>query len=205
MSAAHQPIDRFAADLPGERRESVLGSCLAATNKRLSALHQDFENAEELRKLAAQIKQHALDNLPTYLEQAVDRLEEHGTTVHFASGAEEARLLVHGLLLERGVERLVKAKSMVTEEIHLNDYLIGRGIECLETDLGEFIIQIDGDVPSHIIRPITHKNRREIAQSFEREGLGEYNDDPEVITRRARAHLRSHYMRSQAGLTGATL
>ena len=201
--SARQPIDQFAANLPGDRRKSVLGSCQAATSKRQTALSQDFDNVEELRQLASQIKQHTLDHLSTYLEQATSRLEEHGATVHFAENGEEARDLIHHLLTSRGVTRLVKAKSMVTEEIHLNEFLIGRGIECLETDLGEFIIQIDGDVPSHIIRPITHKNRREIARSFEREGLGAYNDDPEVITRRARVHLRDHYMKSQAGITGA--
>jgi L-lactate dehydrogenase complex protein LldF len=201
--SARQPIDQFAAGLPGERRSSVLGSCQAATSKRITALADDFPHADELRRLAARIKQHTLDHLDRYLAAATDRLEEQGVHVHFADGAGEARSTIHRILADRDARRVVKAKSMVTEEIHLNEYLIERGIECLETDLGEFIIQIDGDIPSHIIRPITHKNRREIAQSFEREGLGAYNDDPEVITRRARVHLRDHYMRSQAGITGA--
>ena len=103
----------------------------------------------------------------------------------------------------RGATRMVKAKTMVSEEIGLAAYLEKRGIEALETDLGEFIVQIDKDHPSHIVRPIIHKNRAEIARSFEREGLGAYNDDPETITRRAREFLRHKYLAADVGLTGA--
>lgn len=98
---------------------------------------------------------------------------------------------------------MVKAKTMVSEEIELADFLGRRGIEAIETDLGEFIVQIDHDHPSHIVRPIIHKNRREIAQSFEREGLGAYNDDPQTITSRARRFLRQKYLSADVGLTGA--
>src|SRR5690606_35470934 len=106
------------------------------------------------------------------------------------------------IMQARGATKMVKAKTMVSEEIELAHYLEKHGIEALETDLGEFIIQIDHDHPSHIVRPIIHKNRREIAQSFEREGLGAYNDDPETITRRARAFLRQKYLSADVGLTG---
>ncbi len=93
---------------------------------------------------------------------------------------------------------------MVAEEIHLNPFLIENGIECLESDLGEFIVQLDHDEPSHIVRPIIHKNRREIANTFLREKIApDYNDDPETITRRARVHLREKYFLAQAGITGA--
>ena len=92
---------------------------------------------------------------------------------------------------------------MVSEEIELEHYLKKHGVESLETDLGEFIVQIDHDHPSHIVRPIIHKNRREIATSFEREGLGAYNDDPQTITRRARQYLRHKYLEADVALTGA--
>jgi L-lactate dehydrogenase complex protein LldF len=92
---------------------------------------------------------------------------------------------------------------MVSEEIELAPFLESHGIECLETDLGEFIIQIDHDHPSHIVRPIIHKNRREIAVSFEKNGLGAYNDEPEVITRRAREFMRKKYLAADVGMTGA--
>lgn len=101
-----------------------------------------------------------------------------------------------------GAKKMVKAKSMVSEETELVPFLEKHGMEAVETDLGEFIVQIDGDHPSHIVTPIVHKNRREVARSFEREGLGAYNDDPETITRRARAHLRGKYFEADVGLTG---
>ena len=92
---------------------------------------------------------------------------------------------------------------MVSEEIELAPFLEANGIECLETDLGEFIVQIDHDHPSHIVRPIIHKNRREIATSFEKHGLGAYNDQPEVITQRAREFMRKKFLAADAGMTGA--
>ena len=99
---------------------------------------------------------------------------------------------------------MVEAKpTKIVEEIHLLDYLEKNGKEVVETDLGEFILQIDGDHPSHIVTPIVHKNRRGIAKSFEREGLGDYNEDPETITRRARKYLRQKYLDADVGLTGA--
>jgi L-lactate utilization protein LutB len=103
----------------------------------------------------------------------------------------------------RGARKMVKAKTMLSEEIELADFLGRHGMEAIETDLGEFIVQIDHDHPSHIVRPIIHKNRREIAQSFEREGLGAYDDDPQTITRRARQFLRQKYLEADVGLTGA--
>jgi L-lactate dehydrogenase complex protein LldF len=123
--------------------------------------------------------------------------------VHWASDGAEANRIVLEIMQRRGAKRLVKAKSMVSEETELVPFLEKHGIESVETDLGEYIIQIDGDHPSHIVKPIIHKNRRDIARSFEREGLGEYNDDPAVITRRARVHLRKKYLQADVGMTGA--
>ncbi|MFV1994684.1 MAG: LutB/LldF family L-lactate oxidation iron-sulfur protein [Verrucomicrobiales bacterium] len=200
MSA--QSIDRFAQALSAGRRDSVYSSSAASAQKARQVLGQDFENPEALRALAARIKTHTLEHLDRYLEQAVDSMRGHGVQVHFAPTGEDARGVILEILRERGASRVVKAKSMATEEIHLNSHLEEGGIECLETDLGEFILQIDGDTPSHIVRPITHKNRREIARSFEKHGLGAYDDDPETITRRARKHLRGKYMESDAGITG---
>ncbi len=92
---------------------------------------------------------------------------------------------------------------MATEEVELGPFLEQHGIESVETDLGEFIVQIDADRPSHIVKPIVHKDRREIAQSFEEHGLGAYDDTPEVITQRARVHLRRKYLEADAAITGA--
>jgi L-lactate dehydrogenase complex protein LldF len=109
---------------------------------------------------------------------------------------------VYSILKARGATKLVKAKTMVSEEIELEPTW-ERGIESLETDLGEFIVQLDHDHPSHIIKPIIHKNRRQIAELFEKNGLGAYNDEPGVITRRARQFLRTSTSRPTRASPGA--
>ncbi|MDR0533140.1 MAG: iron-sulfur cluster-binding protein [Verrucomicrobiales bacterium] len=198
-----QPIDRFAAAISGEVYESVHSSSAIKSDKRQALLAGDYPNPKHLREIAGQIKQHTLESLDKYLPQAVESLERNGVRVHFAANGEEARQIIGSLLAARGAKKVVKSKSMATEEIHLNDYLAANGVDCIETDLGEFIVQIDGDHPSHIVTPIIHKNRRQIAKSFEKHGLGAYNDDPETITRRARKFMRDKYMSADAGITGA--
>ncbi len=198
-----QSIDRFATTLPESVRATVYEGTKTPTVWRREALARDYGDADPLRKLAAQIKQHTLDHLDRYLEQAEASLVKRGAEVLFANDAASANAMVHRLLAEQQAKLVVKSKSMLTEELHLNHYLEDRGIEIVETDLGEFIIQIDDDIPSHIIKPIVHKNRRDIAKSFEREGLGDYNEDPEAITRRARKHLRQKFLQADAGITGA--
>jgi len=200
----YQAIDRFARDLPQEVHDSVYDGAKKTSEARYSTLWRDYpETADQLREVAGQIKQHTLEHLDRYLEQAEAQLKANGVHVHFASEGERANEIALEIMQRRNVRRMVKSKSMVTEEIHLSDHLEKHGIECVETDLGEFIVQIDHDHPSHIVKPIMHKNRRQIARSFEREGLGEYNEDPETITRRARTHLRQKYFEADAGVTGA--
>ena len=203
MSKRSQPIDDFARDLPTETRDAVMSSVVTRTAGRKAKLEADYQDPDSLRQLAGDVKQHTVEHLDEYLEQAEAALTRNGAKVHFASTADAARETILEILKSRGSTRVVKSKSMVTEEIHLNDFLEKNGVECVETDLGEFIIQIDGDTPSHIVQPIIHKNRRQVAKSFEEHGLGDYNDDPQTITHRARKHLREKYLKSDAGMTGA--
>lgn len=199
-----QPIDTYAREIRPQKRTSVMTGAAASTEKRYSVLHRDFANPDALRAIAGQIKDHALHNLGEYLEKAESALINNGVHVHWAIDGTEAKETILKILQDHKVERLTKSKSMVAEEIHLNPYLIENGIECLESDLGEFIVQLDNDEPSHIVRPIIHKNRREIAETFRREKIApDYNDDPEAITRRARVYLRERYFKAQAGITGA--
>ena len=198
-----QKIDTFARDLPRDRQTSVYGGSKSGTEKRLQVLWKDYEDPNALRKLAARIKQHTLENLDTYLGQAVAAMEGNGIKVHFAPTGEDARQAVLGILRQAGARSVMKSKSMAAEEIHLNDHLAKAGLEVLETDLGEFIVQLDNDTPSHIVKPIIHKNRREIAETFLKNNIApDYNDDPETITRRARRYMRGKYMASDAGITG---
>ena len=198
-----QRIDQFAADLPPDKRTSVYQSTKGTHEKRTKLLFDHFEDPNRMRSLAGEIKQHVVEHLDTYLPEVEAKLKANGAKVHWAATAESACAAVLRIMQARGATKMVKAKTMVSEEIGLAHYLEKHGIEALETDLGEFIVQIDHDHPSHIVRPIIHKNRREIAQSFEREGLGAYNDDPETITRRARQFLRHKYLAADVGLTGA--
>jgi L-lactate dehydrogenase complex protein LldF len=198
-----QQIDQFAAGLRADKRASVYESTKTTHEKRTKLLFDQFADPNRLRELAGEIKQHAIENLDTLLPQVEAKLKANGAQVHWASTGEAACETVRKIMEARGAKKMVKSKTMVSEEIELEHYLEKHGMEVLETDLGEFIIQIDHDHPSHIVRPIIHKNRREIAQSFEREGLGAYNDDPETITRRARHFLRHKYLEADVGLTGA--
>jgi len=200
----HQLIDAYAREISDEKQAAVIDGSSAGTEKRYKVLHSDYANPDALRALAGKIKDHTLHHLDQYLPQAEASLLRNGAHVHFADSADDAKSTILSILRSHNVDRLTKSKSMAAEEIHLNPYLIENGIECLESDLGEFIIQLDDDAPSHIVKPIIHKNRRDIAKTFLRENIAaDYNDDPQTITHRARYYLREKYMQAQAVITGA--
>lgn len=197
-----QLIDQYAAGLAADRRAAVYGGSKSGHEKRTKVLFDHYPDADRLRAIAGEIKQHVVENLDSYLPQLEERLVANGVKVHWAATAEAANAAVLDIMRARNATKMVKSKTMLSEETELASFLGKNGIECLETDLGEFIVQIDNDHPSHIVKPIIHKNRREIAQSFERHGLGAYNDDPRTITRRAREFLRRKYLDADVGLTG---
>ncbi|HLK90973.1 MAG TPA: LutB/LldF family L-lactate oxidation iron-sulfur protein [Polyangia bacterium] len=198
-----EPVDAFAAAQAEGRRNAVRLGAKAEYDKRLKTLGRDYADPDSLRRLAGDIKQHTLDHLDVYLERAVAQLESHGAKVHFAADGEAACQAVLEILAARGAKRVVKTKSMATEEVELGAFLERHGVESVETDLGEFVVQLDKDRPSHIVKPIMHRDRREVARTFEGHGLGAYDDTPEVITRRARQHLRRKYLEADVGISGA--
>ena len=198
-----QQIDQFAAELRADTRAAVYDGSKKGYDARTKVLFDHYPDPDRLRELAGEIKQHVIENLDTYLPAVEAKLQANGVTVHWAATAEAATEAVLAIMRARKATKMVKAKTMVSEETELAHFLEGHGIECLETDLGEFIVQIDHDHPSHIVKPIIHKNRREIAASFEKNGLGAYNDDPQTITRRAREFLRHKYLEADVALTGA--
>ena len=157
---------------------------------------------EELRERARQIRLHTLERLPEYLEQFAQRASEQGAQVHFAPDAAAACRIVTQIAGERGLKLAVKSKSMATEEIHLNDALGAAGVQVFETDLGEFIVQIDHDRPSHIITPIIHKDRKQVAEAMVRELGCRYTEDPTELTKIARVYLRDIFRRCDLGITG---
>ncbi|MBI2204875.1 MAG: iron-sulfur cluster-binding protein [Candidatus Rokubacteria bacterium] len=178
-----------------------------ATTKFIVLRREAFENLPEgdrLRDRAREIKEATLQQLDRHLDRLIDEIERRGGHVHFATTAEEARAIVLGIARRTGARTAVKAKSMATEEIHLNEALEAAGVAPIETDLGEYIIQLAHERPSHIIAPAIHKTRGQVAELFARElrrpGL---SDDPEILTRVAREELREKFLAADLGITGA--
>jgi L-lactate dehydrogenase complex protein LldF len=169
--------------------------------RRLAAA-RSLDNWEQLRTKARAIKDAVLLHLDEYLNEFVANAERCGAQVHWARDAAEANQIVCRLARERNARKLVKSKSMVTEEIHLNDALEFEGFEVIETDLGEYIIQLAGETPSHIIVPAIHKTKRQIAELFT-EKLGiEPTDDVDRLTAVARQVLRLRFAEADIGISG---
>lgn len=134
-------------------------------------------NWEEWRSLAEEIRQHVLENLDYYLEQLAENVAKKGGHVFFAQTAEEATGYIRDVVKKKNGKKIVKSKSMVTEEINMNEALESDGCEVVETDLGEYILQIDDhDPPSHIVAPALHKNKEQIRDVF-KERIGYRNTE----------------------------
>ena len=160
------------------------------------------DNWEELRSQARAIKDETLLHLDQYLEEFAANAEKVGAQIHWARDADEANGIVCRLAGERGVRLVVKSKSMVTEEIHLNAALEAVGVAALETDLGEYIIQLAGETPSHIIAPAIHKTKGQIAELFtEKLGIAP-TDDIDRLTSAARQVLREKFAGADMGISG---
>ncbi len=158
---------------------------------------------EALRDAAARIKRHVLGRLADYVVEFERNATAAGAKVWFARDAAEHNAIVHGILSERGVTKLAKSKSMLTEECHLNPYLEARGIEVTDTDLGERIVQLRHEPPSHIVMPAIHLKKEEIGELFHDQlGTEEGASDPKYLTEAARQHLRLRFFQAGAGLTG---
>jgi L-lactate dehydrogenase complex protein LldF len=161
-------------------------------------------DSDDWRDHARRIRAHTLARLDTYLDQFVGAVEARGGHTFYASTAEDAVAYVRDLALKKGVRLAVKSKSMVTEEIELNHHLEHAGIRVVETDLGEYIVQLDNDRPSHIVMPIIHKNRHQVADLFRRT-IGATDADVADIasmTQLARRVLREEFINADMGISG---
>ncbi|MEX2137687.1 MAG: lactate utilization protein B [Pirellulales bacterium] len=164
---------------------------------------QSLPEWEELREAASQIKAHTVAHLADLLEQFEANATGLGATVHWARNAAEHNEIVLGILQTHGVRRVVKSKSMLTEECHLNPYLERHGIEVVDTDLGERIVQLAGEPPSHIVLPCIHVKKEEIGELFhEHLGTEKGSADPNYLAEAARRHLREKFLAAEAGITG---
>src|SRR5690349_13883376 len=159
-------------------------------------------NWEELRNQAHAIKDEVLSDLDRYLKEFVRNAETRGATVHWARDAAEANRIICGLALARKARTVVKSKSMTTEETHLNDALEAVGMQVVETDLGEYIIQLADEPPSHIIAPAIHKTRHQIGELFTAELGMPPTDDVDKLTSTARAKLRDRFAAADVGISG---
>ncbi len=182
--------------------DAVHSATWLKVQSRVAAM-QELRNPDELRELASRMKQHTLENLPRYLGQFVEQLRKRGVEVHFADDAAAARSIICDLARQYGSKLAVKVKSMTTEEVELNHALASAGVQVFETDLGEFIVQIDHDKPSHIVTPIIHKDRKQVAAAMARELGCKYTEDPDELTMLARAYLRDVFRRCDLGISGA--
>ena len=159
---------------------------------------------EDLRKAADGIKRHTVTRLAEYLEQFEANAVKNGIHVHWAADSDEYNAIVLDILRSHAVKKVVKSKSMLTEECHLNESLEKNGVEVIETDLGERILQMMHLAPSHIVMPALHVHREQIGDCFREQipGTSE-SDDPTYLTHVARLHLRKQFMEAGAGMTGA--
>ena len=161
---------------------------------------------ESLRRAACEIKAHSVANLAEYLEQFERNATRQGAVVHWARDAAEHNAIVLEILQDRRATRVVKSKSMLTEECGLNPVLEAAGIEVVDTDLGERIVQFRGEVPSHIVLPAIHLKKEDVGETFhEHLGTDRGASDPKYLTEAARGHLREKFMAADAGITGVNM
>lgn len=168
------------------------------------AAREKLGNWQAWRDLGESMRQHTIAYLPDYLEQFSDNIAKQGGHVYFAQTAEEANQYVKQIVLEKNAKKIVKSKSMVTTEVDIDPMLLGlEGVSVMETDLAEFILQMDDwDEPSHIVFPSIHKNREQIRAVFEKKLGYKGDNDPVNLARCARAEMRKFFLEAEIGITG---
>ena len=197
-------LDRAGALVHTHEAEAVESGARSLLDKRDKAV-SEYPIMDEMRDRARAIRLHALANLDRLLAHFADRAEEQGVVVHFAGDAAEANAIVSNILAQADARLVVKSKSMVSEEMELNHHLESIGHEVIETDLGEFIVQLAEDTPSHIIAPVLHMTRQDVGRLFV-EKLGvPYTEDPTELNQIAREHLREKFLVADAGISGVNV
>jgi L-lactate dehydrogenase complex protein LldF len=206
MSSANQVDPAKAAELfiiHDQVHEPMHDRFLWATMQRRDAEAAAIPEWEQLRQIASKIKEHTLTHLDHYLEEFEANAAKRGAHVHWAMDAAEHNQIVLSILKDRGVEELIKSKSMLQEECQMTPFLQNRGIKVIESDLGERIQQLDGQPPSHIVFPAIHKTRKDVAALFARTvGTDPTNDDPHFLTEVIRNNARPRFLSAGAGMTG---
>jgi L-lactate dehydrogenase complex protein LldF len=177
----------------------LTGTLMAGNRRGFAAL----ADSDQLRDHAKRIKEYTLAHLDRYLEQLEASVRARGGQVHWADTAEDARRIVTEIASKSGCTRAVKSKSMTTEEVHLNHALESKGVEVVETDFGEFIIQLAGERPSHLVAPAVHHTRESIAGILSKHTGEKLPDEPGPLAKVGRRLLRDKFHRADLGITGA--
>ena len=181
-------------------RDSVTKATLTFDAHRVEAFAQI--DSERWRDWARDVKTHLLTHLDTYLEEAEAQLIANGAKVHWAETAEDALEILAGIIREHGIKSAVKAKSMLSEELQVNPHLEKLGVDVRETDLGEYILQLLGEPPSHIVGPAIHKSLEDCRELFH-ERLGTpVNAEPDELAAAAREALRKDFLAADLGISG---
>ena len=183
------------------RRTALAKMTDRQSDARVRVTTDDIPDFDALRDRGAAIRDEAIQNLPRYLDQLVASFERNGVVVHRAASAAEAIDIVSGIAARYGGP-VVKGKSMLSEEIGLNERLEADGLEVFETDLGEFIIQLAGEPPEHILAPAIHWSRERVRKLFEPLAGRPLGDDPAELVAFARGHLRARFESAKVGITG---
>jgi len=203
MSLTPETFDSNARDALEDRTlRSALRQATSLFGERRSGAIAEVPNWEELRSHARAIKDDVLANLDRYLEEFTERAAAVGAQIHWARDADEANSVIVEILRDANASTVVKSKSMTTEEIHLNTALEAAGITADETDLGEWIVQLAEETPSHIIVPAIHKTKEQIAELLEEKIGMPATDDPKEMTAAARVVLRDRFAKADAGISG---
>jgi L-lactate dehydrogenase complex protein LldF len=204
---SHQFKDNAHRALGDAQLQKALGNVRHAVIERRATAAAALPEFEALRDQARDIRNHVLQHLDIYLEEYERKVTAAGGRVHFASTGEEACRIITEIARRRGAKSVTKGKSMVSEEIGLNNALERAGIEVVETDLGEYIIQLRGETPSHIIMPAVHLNQEDVEQEFRKRHThldAERNlEDAETLLAEARGILRQKFLAADIGITGA--
>ncbi len=181
-----------------------MGKATRSIREKRAVAVEELPDWQELREAGRALKERTLRHLDEYLLQLEESVQKAGGHVHWARDAEEANRIIAGIARDHGATEVAKVKSIATDETKLNEFLEREGINAVETDLAEFIIQLAGETSSHILVPAIHKNRAEIREIFLRElGVDELSDEPEDLTNAARLYLREKFLNAKVGISGA--
>lgn len=189
--------------LKEEGLQRALGKLRAGFPEKRAIAVERMPEFHDLRDEARDLKNHILENLDIYLEQFESKVQENGGHVHWARTGDDANKIILDICKQVNAKTVTKGKSMVSEETNLNEYLEANGVQPVETDLGEYILQLREDHPSHIIAPAIHLNLSDVSEIFHEKHGKPKSDDPAVLMQEAREELRSKFVAADVGITGA--